>query len=62
MDLHLHPVGEDSIPVEVIDSARVELGLLCSDGQILLGGTRDLAADRLKGKHRQWAANPPHCW
>ena len=52
MDFHLHPVGEDGIFVEVIDSAGVELGLLCSDRQVLLGGTRNLAADRLKGKHR----------
>lgn len=59
MDLHLHPVGEDGISVEVIDSAGVELGLLCSDGQILLGGTSNLAADRLKRKHRRWAASPP---
>lgn len=59
MDLHLHPVGEDDISVEVIDSAGVELGLLCSDEQVLLGGTRNLAADRLKGKNRRWAASPP---
>lgn len=59
MDFHLHPVGEDGIFVEVIDSAGVELGLLCSDRQVLLGGTRNLAADRLKGKHMWWAASPP---
>lgn len=59
MDLHLHPVGENSIFVEVIDSAGVELGLLCSDGQVLLGGTRNLAADRLRGKHGWWATSPP---
>lgn len=59
MDLHLHPVGENSIFVEVIDSAGVELGLLCSDGQVLLGGTRNLAADRLRGKHGWWATSSP---
>lgn len=53
MNLHLHPVREDHISVEVINSASVELGLLCSDGQVLLGGTRNLVADRLQGKHRQ---------
>lgn len=57
MDLHLHPVREDGVSVEVIDSAGVELGLLRSDGQVLLGSTRNLAADRLKGKNSWWAAS-----
>lgn len=59
MNLHLHPVREDHISVEVVNSASVEFGLLCSDGQVLLGGSGNLAADRLQGKHRQWAASPP---
>lgn len=58
VDLHLHPVGEDGVPAEVIDPAGVELALLRGDGQIWLGGTRNLLADRLKGKGRQWAASP----